>query len=215
MFGARLFKEDDYRTIEQAIAEAEKKTSGEIVVLAAPASDGYGWVRWAWIAGGLLLGTIGVVIASASGHWPLAFWKLLEAQALGAAAGLVLSALDPVVRMTVPRRVAAHRVHRECLANFTAAGLHETRERNGVLLYLSELERRVQILADRGIHGKVGEAFWRTQVDAIVRGIGEGRATSAVSDAVRRIGDELGSHFPHRPDDTNELGDHVLRGPQG
>jgi putative membrane protein len=88
---------------------------------------------------------------------------------------------------------------------FIEEGVTETRERSGVLLYLSEAEHRVELLADRGIHERVGAETWQRLVDEVVIGIRAGHAMDGIVKAVDAIGASLAQHFPPSSDDVNEL----------
>jgi putative membrane protein len=92
---------------------------------------------------------------------------------------------------------------------FVEQGVTETRDRSGVLIFLSEAEHQVVILADKGINDRVEPSRWQTDVDGIVLAIKEGRAGAGVIAAVDRIGGLLAEAFPPRADDTNELSDAV------
>jgi putative membrane protein len=94
---------------------------------------------------------------------------------------------------------------------FVEHGITETRDRSGVLVYLSEAEHRIEILADRGVHQRVGAEGWQRMVDGVVKAIQQGEAGKGVLAAVDAIGAVLVEHFPRRTDDVNELSDAVVR----
>ena len=85
------------------------------------------------------------------------------------------------------------------------SGLVETRERTGILIFVSLLEHRVVVLADRGIHARVAEGTWDGVVARIVTGIRAGRAEEGLADGIRACGEILAGRLPGRPDDRNEL----------
>jgi putative membrane protein len=201
----RLFKKEELERIEARIGEVEARTSGEIVTVVVRASSDYLWVRWLWAGIGAVLGSLAIVALERSGGRSANTLELLETQVFGAVTGAWLSLLPPLRRLVLPARQTAWRVHREALASFSAAGLHETRDRTGILVYLSELERRVVILADRGIHAQLGESYWKERVTEIVSGIRGSRAAEALLAALDKMGAELATHFPPRPVDRNEL----------
>jgi len=122
-----------------------------------------------------------------------------------------ISGLPPLLRALVnpTSRHAAVRWRAQQL--FLELGVTETRQRSGVLLFLSEAERRVELLADRGIHERVGEEAWRSLVQVVTTAIREGRAAQGVCAAVDSIGESLAQHFPREADDTNELPDAMHR----
>jgi putative membrane protein len=194
--------------IEKQIRAAEANTSGEIVVLVQPSSGGYAWVRYASGFVGLILGTM-IAYFTSHAQWSTGFWPTLEWQVAGACTGLFLSFFAPVRRMFVSNAVRKAKVHRDALASFIARGVCETRDRTGILIYVSEFERRVEIVADRGIHEKLGSQYWEKVNQRIVQGLKAKKPANAISEAVTEIGLQLSTHFPKRQDDTNELPDSV------
>jgi uncharacterized membrane protein len=86
-----------------------------------------------------------------------------------------------------------------------------TRQRNGVLLFFAPLSHRFAIVGDTGVHEKCGDAFWQ-EITASMSGLlKQGAFTDAVLLAVQKVGELLARHFPHQPDDQNELPDQIVR----
>jgi uncharacterized membrane protein len=92
---------------------------------------------------------------------------------------------------------------------FVEIGMHRTRDRNAVLIYLAVAARSVAVLGDEGIHARVGAAYWDRLRDLMVEHLRAGRGREALVEAVAEVGQVLRAHFPRRPDDTNELSDQV------
>ena len=101
-------------------------------------------------------------------------------------------------------------VYDAAFREFYSSGLYKTRESNGVLIYLSGLERRVVVLGDKGIHEKMGEQHWHEVRDMIIHGIKEGKTKEGICAAVMSCGAALAKNFPRLSDDTNELPNHVI-----
>jgi putative membrane protein len=76
---------------------------------------------------------------------------------------------------------------------------------------ISELEHRVVILGDEGVHAALGVTTWEAHVATIIAGIKAGRTGAALVGVVGQLGDALATRFPRRPDDVNELPDAVVR----
>jgi uncharacterized membrane protein len=93
---------------------------------------------------------------------------------------------------------------------FSSLRVWDTAENSGILIYVQLVERRVEILADRGIAARVPQAEW----DAICRGMEqrfrEGQWRQGAVQAVTRAGELLVAHFPARVDNPNELPDQPL-----
>jgi uncharacterized membrane protein len=81
----------------------------------------------------------------------------------------------------------------------------DTEHNSGVLIYLLLADRRVEIVADRGIHGKVGDAAWEAICGEMQRSFAAGRFEQGVSFGVAAISDLLVAHFPRGEDDIDEL----------
>ena len=84
-----------------------------------------------------------------------------------------------------------------------------TRERTGVLILLSELEHRVVILGDSGVHARMPAGAWQAHVARIVGGFHAGAPADSICAVVRELGKVLAEHFPPQADDRNELSNAV------
>lgn len=200
-----LLTADDAKRVREAIEGVERSTAGEIMVVVAARSDHYADVRG-------FVALIGAIAAA----WVL-YWFLPTVPSGYIFGGEVvlwialfwLTGLGPILRTIVPAARLSVAVDNKAKQVFIDHGLTETRDRSGVLILVSELEHRVEILADRGIHEVVGNEGWEREVNVILRGIGAGRAADGLREAVEHIGARLSETFPPRSDDTNELSDHV------
>lgn len=200
-----LFSTDAFKAVEQAVAEAEQRTSGEIVPMVVDRSDAYPGVRAA--AAAVLAFVAGVVVLWLEADpW---IW-LPPAQLASFALGAWLLGSRRILRHLVPNQIAAECVDRAARLVFLENGLVETRDRTGILIYVSLLEHRVEIVADRGIDAVVSSGFWDGIVQGILDAIRDRRAEQGMVAAIRECGDALAPHFPPRPDDTDEL-DNRLR----
>jgi putative membrane protein len=203
-----LFSSDAERQrVAERVTLAEQRTAGEIVVVVARRSGDYGVERAAF-SGGLTL------LLALTGYFFLAMVPELWLLCLQAPLGFFawwLSGLSPVLRRLVPTAAQHAVVRARAQQLFMERGVTETRQRSGVLLYLSEGEHRVELLADRGIHERVGAEGWQRVVDQVVGSIREGHAADGIAAAVDSIGQSLALHFPREADDVNELPDAVTR----
>jgi uncharacterized membrane protein len=90
--------------------------------------------------------------------------------------------------------------------------MDNTRERNGVLLYVAVKDHRFVICGDSGINDVVPDNFWNTTKDVIQKHFKEGHFKQGIIEGVLMAGKELKAHFPWHPDDKNELSNEVSRG---
>jgi putative membrane protein len=200
---AHLLSPEDTARIAERVAAAELRTAGEIVVVLAEQSGGYERQRAAASFTATLLVTVGLYSFAPSLH---ELW-LLCGEAPLMLAFWWLSARRPVMRLLVPASAQREAVRARSRQVFIDHGVTETRERSGVLMYLSETERRVELLADRGIHERVGVEDWQKLVNEVVSAIRKGQAAQGIGAAIDAIGARLAQHFPPSADDINELPD--------
>jgi uncharacterized membrane protein len=130
-----------------------------------------------------------------------------------------LEAIAAAVAAAERRTSGQIRVHleRRCVGDplaharrvFQSLGMHRTRHRNAVLLFLAVDDRKFAVVGDDGIHAQVGHGFWDSVRDVLQRDLRGGRLRDGIVDAVSEIGRVLGRHFPDRPDDRNDLSDSV------
>ena len=91
---------------------------------------------------------------------------------------------------------------------FARLGVGGTKDGAGVLIYLLLADRRVEILADRGIDGRVGSTAWETICGAMQREFAAGRYEQGVRSGLSSVSDLLAQHFPADPSgNPNELPD--------
>ena len=90
---------------------------------------------------------------------------------------------------------------------FSRFGVGGTREASGILIYVQLVDRRVEILADRGIAGRVEQAEWDRICRAMEASFAQGAWRRGVLEAIDRATRLLSLHFPARRDNPNELDD--------
>jgi uncharacterized membrane protein len=88
-----------------------------------------------------------------------------------------------------------------------------TKDRNGVLVYIAMKDRQFAILADKGIHEKVGQTFWNQEVSVMKKHFSNALPADAIEAVIADIGQALKTHFPYdRANDKNELPDDMVFG---
>ena len=109
----------------------------------------------------------------------------------------------------VPRRREEKRgdVDQRAHEVFSYLGMDRTPQRHGVLIYLALEDRKLAIVGDEGIHGRVGDPHWARVRDLMVEKLRAGAPRDALVAAIQEVGRALQQHFPRRPGDANELSD--------
>lgn len=95
---------------------------------------------------------------------------------------------------------------------FEELGMQHTRERNGVLVYISVADRLVAVIGDKGINERVPEGFWDSTVKVLEQRFARDERAEGLCEVVRSVGKLLAQHFPSRKDDRNELSNEVSVG---
>lgn len=228
-----LLTASELATIEAAVRAAEARTSGEIFCVVAEDSSDYHGTPIAWAAGLALLAPAILLLAGVQVTAPEALlyggWTatqvedVSEATAHAALIGtlllqavlfvvtLLIVSIDPVRLALTPSGMKRDQVRRRAEAQFLAKNLHTTRERTGVLIYVSFAERMAELIADESIHTKVEAGTWDTAMAGLIAGLKRGEAAAGFAVAVGQCADVLAKSFPARDgDNPNELADSIV-----
>jgi putative membrane protein len=196
---------DDRDAIAAAVAQAERLTSGEIVVVIDRAASSYRSVPM-----------VLALVLSLFVPWPLLALTMTSAPRIFLiqliCAALLMAALLWYGRggRFVPGFVKRGRAHDVALREFTARGLTQTRGRTGVLLYVALQERYAEVVTDIGIDGKVDSETWRDIVAALLDAARQDRLREGLIEAVGALGRVLAQHAPPVADDVDELPNKVI-----
>lgn len=209
-----LFTDEDLSRVQEAVAVAEQQTAGEIVPVIVPRSSTYPEAMWKGAVLCMLLALAGVLgfdyIYQDWGRtllhtgWGVALVTVLAGVIGGLAGGYVA----PVQRWLVGKAQMAEQVHLRALEAFVEEEVFNTRDRTGILIFVSLFEHWIEVIGDAGIHQRVEPEAWAEIVDRIRKGIRERRAVEGLVAAIEQCGQLLNAHgVPLQPDDTNELAD--------
>ncbi|HEV3242478.1 MAG TPA: TPM domain-containing protein [Methyloceanibacter sp.] len=199
------FSPDERSTIEEAITRAEKKTSGEIIVVVATASAGYFAYALMWAALLALVVPWPLIYLT---NWPVEFIYLAQ---LGVfLLGALLMQWEALRFAIVPNSIKRARAHQKAVEQFLAQNLHTTKGGTGVLIYVSVAERYAEVIADEGIYRKVPQETWNGVVDTLTTHLGRGQRVEGFVTAIDACGKILAEHFPPGRIDVNELPNHLI-----
>jgi putative membrane protein len=197
-----LFTEEQKEKIRQAVIEAEARSSGEIVPMVIDQSGHYTQFP---LTGSILFTFLVALVAAVFRPHISAAELLLVELATFWICFKIIERTDRLWAWLIPDSLMEKAVARRAEEAFYEQHLHETKEKTGVLIFLSLLEHRVHLLADTGIHTKVPAETWENLVQQITSGMKKGQPFEALHHAVGACGRLLAEHFPKNPDDTDEL----------
>ena len=206
----------DEKRIREAVQRAEERTAGEIVPVVVPRSASYESVAWRAAAGATLLALTGVLLVlQFYDGWGLGWlytpWGVVLAGLSAAIVGGVLGMyVPPVQRFLAGEDLLDETVHRRALQSFVEEEVFDTRDRTGILLFVSLHEHRIEVLGDTGINELVRPDDWAEVVTRIRKGIRNDNLTEGLVDAIGMCGRLLERRGVNlRPDDENELSNTV------
>jgi len=90
--------------------------------------------------------------------------------------------------------------------------MDNTKDENGVIIYVAVNDKKFAIYGDRGIDTVVPDTFWHTTKDTIQAHFKQGNHKDGIIDGVLMAGKELETYFPWQHGDTNELSDEISKG---
>ncbi len=95
---------------------------------------------------------------------------------------------------------------------FNRLEMFNTRDRNGVLIYLAVKSRKLSIIGDSGINSVVPKDFWNEVKEILASHLSLGKLSEGISKAVAVCGEKLSEYFPYKKDDTNEQSNEISFG---
>jgi putative membrane protein len=215
----------DHTRVSDAVHAAEQATSGEIVTIIADHSDRYLDVALWWSIAAAILSLAAVAAFPGFYSWLMGLitggWfsapnpaEMLE---LALAIVVVVFVIVRLILQWIPARlvltpgiVKSRRVRRRAIRYFKVGAERRTAGRTGILIYLSVIERRAEIVADEAIHSIVPNEKWGAAMAAMLADVAAGRIADGIVAAVRDVGAILAEHFPRADDDRNELPDRLI-----
>jgi putative membrane protein len=220
-----MFSEADRALVTEAVRKAEQASDGEIVPIVAQRSDAYHDVGLHYaVLAMLLVPTGGALIPQSWLDWGTAMvfgwnatlsFRLLMVLILVKMAVLFLIvrfalAYMPLRMALTPAGTRTRRVRRRAVEAFRMAAEQRTKGRTGILLYLSLLERRAEIVADEAIHSRVTPDVWGEAMAVLIERVKAGKPGEGMALAVEKIGAVLAECLPATLDNPNELPDRLI-----
>jgi len=212
---------DKLKKISDVVKQAESKTSGEIATAIIKQSDNYAYneLLFSIISGFVYFMAAMIFSNQIERIIQSMFWEYRQEYFIGfmglsifVVIGIfyLLSNIPVIDRLIIPKKTRIEKVNQRALRYFTESGVYDTRDRTGILIFISILEQRVELIADKGINEKIEQKEWNNIVENIVLGLKHGNWVDKLSESITRCGILLEKHFPIKDDDTNELKDELV-----
>src|SRR5438874_6646222 len=189
--------------IAAAVRDIEKATDAEVVIVVRGRSGSYRHADY--LFGGLLAfaGLLFVLFSPFDFH---TYWVPFDVALLFVAGVFVSSRSDTIRRLLTTNNFRTKAVRAGAAAMFYEAGIANTHAENGLLIYLSLLERKMEVIADRGILKAVPPLKWNHSVFEL-KEVAQKCEPRDLIEALRNLGSILAEHLPATGENPNELAD--------
>jgi putative membrane protein len=187
-----LLSEQEQQQVADAITRVERSTDAELVTVLAAQADDYHYIPlvWAGLIALLLPGILNVF-----GDWLNARQLLLSQWSSFLLLGLLFRL--PALRLRlIPLRVRHWRAANLARRQFLEQQLHHTDGDVGLLIFVSEAEHYVEILADRGISSRISNDVWESLIARFTQQVRRGQTLQGFLDCIEGCGRHLQAHLP-------------------
>jgi putative membrane protein len=210
-----LLSKAEANAIEARSAQVEARVGTQVIAAIVGKADAHIELPWKAFALGAVLAGLAMVIADATRpQWLSANVTLIDTVTIlgaGAASALLAVFVPAYARLFLRSTRRDVEVRRRAEALFLRHDLFKTRDRNGVLILVSCFERKVEILADTGLHSRVSEAEWRPVIARMTPLLRERRFAEALQDGLAATEELLAAKgFKATPGAENELPDRPI-----
>ena len=187
-----LLTPEQQRQVEDAVTRAEQHTDAEIVTVLAPRADDYSYIPLLWAS-------LIALVVPALVHFLIGGLQIYGLLMLQWACFVFLSLifrLPAITTRLIPPRIRHWRASNLARRQFLEQKLHHTAGRTGVLIFVSEAERYVEILVDEGISRHLDDSDWGTIVSDFVRRVALGHTAEGFITCIDACAEVLAQHIP-------------------
>lgn len=200
-----LLTEQEAQQVAEAISKVEAETDAELVTVLAKQADDYHYIPTLWAA---LIALISPGVVMFTPFWlDVTEVMLIQLVVFLGMAGLLR--IPAIMARIIPSGVKEWRAGNLARRQFLENNLHHTVGETGVMIFVSETEHYVEIIADRGISQFVDDHEWQQIVDEFTASVRQGNTLEGFLTAVDRCGELLIKHVP-ATGVKNELPNHMI-----
>ena len=197
------FNQSACDSLAACVKEIEKETDVEIVIVVRARSGNYRHADYLW---GAILSYACLLFLLFSPFNFRNYWVAFDVALFFGIGAYVSSRSDALRRLLTTKKYRAESARAGASAMFYEAGIANTNAEMGLLLYLSLLERRLELIADRGVLKGVPPLEWNERVFDL-RPAGRRPQVDTLLLNLRALGALLPAHLPPTGENPNELSD--------
>ena len=187
-----LLTPQQQQQVADAVTRAEQRTDAEIVTVLAPRADDYSYIPLLWAS-------LIALVVPALVHFLIGGLQIYGLLMLQWACFVFLSLifrLPAITTRLIPPRIRHWRASNLARRQFLEQKLHHTRDRTGVLVFVSEAERYVEILVDEGISQHLDDSDWGSIVSDFTRRVALGHTAEGFISCIDACAELLERHVP-------------------
>ena len=187
-----LLTPQQQQQVADAVTRAEQRTDAEIVTVLAPRADDYSYIPLLWAS-------LIALVVPALVHFLIGGLQIYGLLMLQWACFVFLSLifrLPAITTRLIPPRIRHWRASNLARRQFLEQKLHHTRDRTGVLIFVSEAERYVEILVDEGISQHLDDSDWGRIVSDFTRRVALGHTAEGFISCIDACAELLERHVP-------------------
>lgn len=183
---------EDFAKVEATVRDVELKTHSEIVPVVVRASTPLRGARLACMIA--FLAFTAIVDLTFFHEW--GWWTFGVAQAGGLLLGFLAMQSRVILELFIPDDDEWKCVHERAELEFHRLGIQKTKDRSGILVFVSIFEHKVVVLADEGIAQKLKPQMWEETVENLSRSLRQNQLEQGLTQSIKSLGDLLQVHFP-------------------
>lgn len=200
-----LLNKQEQEQVAAAISAVERETDAEMVTVLTAQADNYAYIPLLWA--GLIALLVPGIVNYFTG-WLAADMLLLGQWGVFIVLSLVFR-VPGINRRLIPRSVRYWRASNLARRQFLEQNLHHTAGATGMLIFVSEAERYVEILVDQGISSQVGNDAWEAIIAMFTEQVKQGETLKGFITCIEACGEHLKAHVPATRQ-KNELPNHLV-----
>jgi len=200
-----LLSKQEQEQVAAAISAVERETDAEVVTVLTAQADNYAYIPLLWA--GLLALLVPGIVNYFTG-WLAADMLLLGQWGVFIVLSLIFR-VPSINRRLIPRSVGYWRASNLARRQFLEQNLHHTAGATGMLIFVSEAERYVEILVDQGISSQVDNEAWETIIEAFTGQVKQGKTLQGFVTCIEACGTHLKAKVPATRQ-KNELPNHLV-----
>lgn len=190
-----MISEKDQKHIRDLIAQAEKKSHSEVVPMIVEASDNYPAAHFRMALIVSFLFSLGLYFSPLAIINPIYF---LWIQIPGLLIGYYMGHLSFIQRLLVTKQEMEHETRQRAYEAFFQHGIHLTEKNNGVLIFISLLERKIRIVTDIGVKEKIDQKVWDEIIVDFSDNVHKSDLALALKQTIEACANVLEYYFPHQ-----------------